>query len=159
MKKAFSLIEILIILTIILLTTGFSLAYYNSYTQELILKNQAKKLVDVFELAKKKAESSELMLDNGNYCQNFNGYRLKIYSNNYQLFYICENIERLVINENFQNKIIFINNNQTIDFLPLNKQIFNNLTFTLKNQNINKCIDININELGVITLNDTLYSC
>ncbi len=159
MKKAFSLIEIIIILTIILLTTSFSLAYYHSYNQELILKNQAKKLVDVFELTKKKAESSELILENGNYCQNFNGYRLKIYSNYYQLFYICENTENLVISENFQSKIILTSGNQILDFLPLNKQIFNNLTFTLKNQNINKCIDIHINEVGVLDISDNLYSC
>lgn len=159
MKKAFSLIEIIIILTIILLTAGLSLAYYHLYNQELILKNQAKKLVDVFELAKKKAESSELILKNDNYCQNFNGYRLKIYSNYYQLFYVCENIENLVINENFQTKIIFISGNQIMDFLPLNKQIFNNLTFTLKNQNINKCIDIHINQVGVSDISDNLYSC
>ena len=60
-NKAFTLIELLVVSVIILTFSGTILAQYNQQTQQLKLKNEAKKMIDVMELAKKKAVTSELI--------------------------------------------------------------------------------------------------
>ncbi|MEK7495679.1 MAG: prepilin-type N-terminal cleavage/methylation domain-containing protein, partial [Patescibacteria group bacterium] len=60
MKKSsgFTLIEILVVTTITLIFLGVGLVQYNANTERFKLKNEGKKLVDVLELAKKKALSA-----------------------------------------------------------------------------------------------------
>jgi prepilin-type N-terminal cleavage/methylation domain-containing protein len=64
MTKGYTLIELLIVVAIVLIFTGLSLAYYNQYTDETTLRSEAKQVIDVIELAKKKASSSDTEGDN-----------------------------------------------------------------------------------------------
>ena len=54
-KFSFTLIELLIVISIISILSTVGLAYYNKYGEEVKLKNSANQLADVLELAKKKA--------------------------------------------------------------------------------------------------------
>ena len=69
----FTLIELLVVISISLISLGLSLPRYNDSASQLKLKNEGKKLVDVLELAKKKALSADLFDKN---CANFSGYRV-----------------------------------------------------------------------------------
>lgn len=57
-KTAFTLIEIMVVVSIILIFTGMSLVYYNVFTQERLLNTETDKLVSVLEIAKKNSTSA-----------------------------------------------------------------------------------------------------
>lgn len=60
MKKAFSLIEILIVVAVMGIMTGTGITYYNSFTQSKQLELESKKMADVLDLAKKKASAGDM---------------------------------------------------------------------------------------------------
>ena len=75
-SNSFTIIELLIVVAIIALFSGLSLAYYNNFGQQAKLKEEARKIVDVLELAKKKANSGDI--PPGVTCSSgFNGYQVK----------------------------------------------------------------------------------
>lgn len=165
----FTMIELLVVLAIILTFSGTILAQYNQQAQQLKLKNEAKKLIDVMELAKKKAITSELIptpnVTPPTFCTNFTGYQFILNtSSNYGLRYCCnENCSTVLNNYNFDSKVIItdpvaIPNN--LIFTPLMKVFDRAFTsITLKNTVINKCLNITISPIGIIELDETLESC
>lgn len=58
-SRAFTLIEIIVVVAITLILTGISLAYYNQYSEQKKLETEAEKFVDVLNLARNKAISGE----------------------------------------------------------------------------------------------------
>lgn len=163
MKKGFSFIELIIIISIILLTSGSSIAYYLNNNQQIKLKTEAKKLTDVLNLAKKKAQVSELIATPGNpptYCSDFNGYGIELKSNLYNLKYYCNNTDIIITTYKLPSNIFYIGVDYNFNFTPLD--LNTNITvnkITLKNNNINQCIDITITSNGITSINDSLYSC
>lgn len=166
MKKAFTFIELLIVVGLILIFSSIGLASFNSYNQQLKLKTEAKKLADVLELAKKKAESSELIPTPNvtpSYCSNFNGYKVSLTSTSYALKYSCNSIDTTINSYDFPNLTTYIGSNYEFIFPPsgLNTNITVN-TITLKNNNIdnnNKCINISVSTNGIIQVVDVLTAC
>ena len=156
-NKGFTLIELLVVTAIILLFSGINLARYNDYTQELKLKNEAKKLVDVLELAKKKALSADLFDKN---CTNFSGYQVTISSSSYLLSFGCAAIYSTVQNYNLTTNIRVTTGTGNYSFSPLmiNPSFISN-TIRLRNSSISKCVNISISAIGVVELNETLISC
>jgi prepilin-type N-terminal cleavage/methylation domain-containing protein len=154
--SGFTLIEILVVLSIIGILSSIGIAKYNTYTQQLILKNQARKIVDVFELAKKKAVSAELYQD----CADFKGYRVVTSSSSFLLAFNCGGVYTTVQNFPMTSNITLITGTGNFNFLPLGAG--DNLTINslrLKSSKINQCIDISISPIGVLNINDTLISC
>lgn len=163
MKKGFSFIELVIIISIILLISATSIAYYLNNNQQIKLKTEAKKLIDILSLAKKKAQVSELIPTPGNpptYCSDFNGYGVELKSNLYNLKYYCNNTDIIINTYKFPSNIFYIGVDYNFNFTPLdlNTDITVN-TITLKNNNINQCINIEITSNGIISINESLYSC
>ncbi|MBI5123745.1 hypothetical protein HZA75_07840 [Candidatus Roizmanbacteria bacterium] len=158
MKKSFTLIELLIVASITLIFLGVSLVQYNTYTEQTKLINDGKKLLDVIELAKKKALSSDLQDKN---CSNFTGYRLTLNANNYSLIFCCNSICTTNTNiYNFNTNISIFSGTGNLSFPPLMTGA--NITINsvqLKNSAINKCINISISSIGVVELNETLIGC
>jgi prepilin-type N-terminal cleavage/methylation domain len=161
--KSFTLIELLIVTTIILVFGGLSLSYYNNFTQQQTLKKEAQKLVNIFELAKKKASSGDL---SGLTCNGgFNGYRVNLTNSSYSLWLRCGNtsVSPAVFSYSFPNNISITNGSGDYYFseLSLKIQIPSNptTTITIKNSNISRCLTITISSSGVITLSDNFISC
>src|SRR3989344_8314135 len=85
MRNAFALIELMVVLTIASIMVGLGLARYYTYSEQVKLKNDAIKLVEVFELAKKKTTAADLVGS----CSNFTGYRITTTTNYYGLYFCC----------------------------------------------------------------------
>lgn len=168
-NKAFTIIEILVVSVIILTFSGTILAQYNQQAQQLKLKNEAKKMIDVMELAKKKALTSELIptpnVTPPSFCTNFTGYQFVLNtSSNYGLRYCCNESCSTILNTyNLDSKVVITDPvaiPNSLIFTPLMK-VFNRTftSITLKNTVINKCLDINILPIGIIELVETLTDC
>ncbi|EKE14299.1 MAG: hypothetical protein ACD_12C00582G0001 [uncultured bacterium] len=170
MKKSFTLIELLVVMTITVIFVGVSLAGYNTFTEEVKLKNEAKKLIDVLELAKKKASSGDLgkLTCNGG----FLGYEVYILANNYTLNLRCAAapISQLIATYNFPNSnISTLSGTGLFRFkqLTLGLEYKTNEaavpsappTIQIKNSIISKCVNVTISTIGIVELDETLTPC
>ncbi len=162
-EVGFTLIELLVVISIMLIFIGSTISQYNNYTEQTKLKNEAKKLVDVLELAKKKALSAELVGS----CDNFTGYKVTLSTNNYSLIFCCNSgcSDPATVNTYAFNNanISNLTGAATLNFPPLMSDV--NLTvgsIRLKNSAINtanKCIDISISAIGIVELDEMLVGC
>ena len=153
-SKGFTLIEILVVTTITLIFLGVGLVQYNTYTEQAKLKNEGKKLVDVLELAKKKALSADLQDKN---CNNFTGYRVTISPSTYSFKFCCASSCTVVQSYNMANNITITAGAGDYDFSPLmTSPIFVSDTISLRNSAISKTINISISPIVVIELDETL---
>jgi hypothetical protein len=138
------------------------LAYYNNFTQERNLRNEALKLANTLELAKKKASSGDL---SGLTCNGgFNGYRVNLTSSGYSLWLRCggNSVSPAVFSYNFpsSNNISITGGIGNYDFRELNLTSNSEIkTIQIKNSNISKCLTITISSAGIITLSDNFISC
>ncbi len=149
---SFTLIELLIVITILITFSGFSLAYYNQFTEEKKLETETERLVDVLELAKKKTSSGYI----GNYtCSVFFGYRVAVSNSYYELRLCCSsdcNTNQLIKNYTLPSNLSVTSGTDNIQFNPLTTKINSptNITITLKNTSLNKCRQITISPAGLI---------
>lgn len=155
--EGFTLIEFIVVISVALVFLGLSLPRYNDYSSQLKLKSEAKKLIDVLELAKKKALSADLFDTN---CTNFTGYRITVASGSYSLLFGCASIYSTVQDYDLLTNITITVGTGNYDFSPLmiNPSFISN-TIRLKNSVINKCVNISISPIGIIELNETLIPC
>jgi len=155
-KQGFTLIEIIVSLSIMAILGTFGLARYNTFNQQQKLKNEAKKFVVVLELAKKKAVASDLYQD----CNNFNGYRVTLTANNYSLNFVCNSTNQLIQNYTFDTNITTTVGTGNFFFPPMGAGM--NLTINsirLRNSKINQCINISISTIGLFDIDNSLISC
>lgn len=163
-KSSFTLIEILVVIGIMLVFLGMTLAQFNGYNETLKLKSEARKLVDTIELARKKSLASDLY---DNTCANFNGYQLSLATNQYVLSFCCNNVCTTNLKTyNFgsetvnKNISIFAPASGTIIFTPLMTGFQNSVpTIEVKNTLVNKCVVISISPIGIVNLDETLINC
>lgn len=155
-NHGYTLIEILVVLGIVTILSGFGIARYNTFTQQLILKNQAKKIVDVIELAKKKATSADLYQD----CSDFQGYQVVINANTFLMNFNCGGTYTTIQNYSMTSNVAVTSGTGSLNFLPLG--IGTNLAINslrLKNSKTDQCIDISISPIGIINIDETLIGC
>lgn len=162
--SSFTLIEIIISVSIILILTGLGLASYNQQTQEQKIKEEGQKLVNVLELAKRKTFAGD---KSNQTCNDFNGYQIYFNSLNQYILRLCcnstcasyYNIQSHSISFTFTSP----SPNSYVWFQPLISELKfssgTSLTITIKNNNLNKCLSINISRFGLINLNDSLTPC
>lgn len=156
-NKGFTLIELIVVISIMILFLGVSLPRYNYYNSQLKLKSEGKKLVDVFELAKKKALSADLFDKS---CTDFTGFRTTVTGSSYSLNFCCAGSCSGIQSYNFGANITATSGIGNYNFTPL--MILPNFvsnSIRLKDSVLGKCIDISISPIGVIELNETLISC
>jgi len=156
-SKGFTLIELIVVISIMIVFIGTTLVQYNNFTEQTKLKNEGKKLVDVLELAKKKALSADLQDKN---CTNFTGYRVTISSGSYLLSFGCALAYSTVQNYNLTTNMTVTTGTGDYNFSPLmNNPIFISNTIRLKNSVINKCVAVSISAIGIVSLDETLTGC
>lgn len=167
-SNGYSLIELLVVVSIIILFSGLSLAAYNNFNEEKKLETETKKLIDVLNLASKRSASGDI---NDNSCNDFHGYVVKFDSTNaYRLVYCCAQFASGC------NADSSLRNPQTYDTTPIEisttyntilfKRLFSGAQFVftadpnpsfirikVKNPNLNpaKCIDVTIYSSGIVT--------
>jgi len=157
MKKSFTLIELLVVISIMLIFIGGTLVQYNTFTEQTKLKNEAKRLVDVLELAKKKALSADLF---DKTCTNFTGYKVTVALSSYSLSFGCAAVYTTVQSYNLPTNVTATVGGGNYIFTPLmNNPSFASGTITLKNANISKCVSITVTAIGVVSLNEVLVGC
>lgn len=152
-KKSFTLIELLIVITVIALFSGLSIAYYNNFTNEKKLEAGANQVYDALELAKKKTSSGDL---SGETCEVFDGYEVKSSADgsSYSLSLCCTgSCGTLIYTYNLTSPITFNHSSLSIQFLVLTAPVTAQ-TFIIKSSSLNKCINIDINTAGLIEMGD-----
>lgn len=154
---AFTLIEIIVVMGILVLLSGITFAFYNHYQQEKNLESEVNKIVDVLELAKNKSISFDLS-SVPDTC-NFKGYQITFINNQtYQLVVCCDidcnnffNLNTYRLNPN----IIFANFPiSPINFTPIFGNTPNNRDIILKHIYLDKCQKINVNQQGIINVSN-----
>jgi Tfp pilus assembly protein FimT len=170
MKKSFTLIELLVVISIVVIFIGTTLTQYNTFTQQSRLKNEAKKLVDVLELAKKKASSGDLSDKTCN--ETFKGYEVNIQTNSYAINLRCltPSTPQQIAVYNYPNLNISTESGGGLfRFMQLNAGLeykendssdpSNPPLIQIKNSVIDKCVNITISSLGIVELDEALVPC
>lgn len=157
LKKGYSLIELMVVLSIASLMIGLGLARYYYYNEEIKLKSDARKLIEVIDIAKKKTTAADLFAP----CSNFSGYRITTTTNNYSLFFCCSSLCTTTVNSYpLATNVSIISGIGDIDFPPLMRSINITInTIRLKNSTINQCLDIFLTPIGLVNLDETMVSC
>jgi prepilin-type N-terminal cleavage/methylation domain-containing protein len=145
-NAGFTLIELVVVISVIALITGLSIATYNNFNLEQKLTTDAKKLVDIIDLARKRALSADLAQHT---CDSFNGYSVAVAANAVTTSICCNGSCTVVSSYSFQ---------QGIDAATTASFTFNSLTanttassIKLRSVNLGKCIPISITTNGIIT--------
>lgn len=160
-QKGFTFIELLIVITIITLFSGLSLAYYNTYNEDLKLEAEARKINDVLELAKKKASSGDVNLALA--CSGeFISYEVTVSTTTqYKMDLVCSGGKTLVYTYSIpaDRNITVGPAATTIPFYKLSTgtNSAGDITLKVKNTSISKCINITVSPAGLIN-KGTVYS-
>ena len=161
LSKGFTLIELIIVITIIALFSGMLFAYYGNFNEEKKLQSEVKKITAIAYLARSKATAGDLDL-NLPACSDFLGYRININSSStYALerncggTYVSVQTQTLPTNTTITSAIPLL-----VLFKPLSAgtDLSSPTTVVIKDSFINRCMSIQISTLGVITEN-AAYAC
>lgn len=156
---AFTLIEILISIIIITIFLNYSFTFFFNTLEDSKLTTFSEKLITLFELAKKKSMLGD---QENNLCANLGtkigAYGIKYLVDNVNLCLYCQddyNFCHLLRKEKLEKNIeIIINNSDQILFYPIEGKTKIEESWTIKNKNNNHCLDISVNEIGVININE-----
>lgn len=162
-NKSFSIIEILIYILISSFLFKTSLSFFSNYLEETKLSSNVDKLLVLFDLAKKKSMLGD---QENNYCQSKGSkifaYGINKASNKINLCLYCANsydycnvLKSEIISQNFN---INTNGFDQILFYPIEGKTNINAVWQIKNKFINRCVDIEIDELGLVKKN-VPYPC
>lgn len=168
----FTFIELLVVITIIILFTGISLAYYNNFSSQNALKSEANKMIDVFEFAKK--NSSSALSNNASptptpFCSSgFTGYRIDVAANSYTLSVCCSASCPLVPaiqTYNLPTNISVYSGTGYIQFKQLTGGVSSNIAWPIKLKNSSlsssaNCLGISESStIGAFVADTTFSSC
>lgn len=159
--------ELIIVVATVLFFSGLLLTQYGNFIEQSRLKTEASKLRDILELAKKKTIVREIV---GSCIGGFDGYQLDINSDGYNLLFCCSgscDVDNPVLSSRLTsqtNTVSIISGTASIQFIPSLKgtSLDNDVTVTLKNNAIsssNKCIQITVTKVGIVSLDDSFTSC
>lgn len=151
-SSGFTIIELLVVVTVMLLFSGMSLASYNSFTNEKEIEQETQKLIDVLELTRQKALAAEKTES----CYVFDGYRIKFDSNNQYNLELCCNgqccdgTNGCYPSAKYESKLnITTSPDNYVLFRPLNRGA-NDIIIEINSPKISKCGKISVNKAGLI---------
>jgi prepilin-type N-terminal cleavage/methylation domain-containing protein len=167
-QHSFTLIELMITISIIVIITSLTIPFYNQYTAEQQLKNEGKKIVDLLELTRKKSVNG----DRSNYScysnTDFTGYQVTANNNQFRIDLCCGTSNTPCSNTN-QITTYNLPSQISVSSSPNNNFRFTNLegktslstqiTITIRQTAINRCVYINISPSGLINFDTNLTSC
>lgn len=152
---SFTVIELLVVVTIIGILTGITVPFFNNFTAERKLSQEASKIGDVLELARKKASAGETT------CSDFTGYQVAITSNvAYNMALCC--VSGCTTVQSYQiptdNNVIIDSGVGTISFKPLAQGATASPSTIKFKSTINKCINVVVSESGTIDVGNPYTS-
>ncbi len=148
-KKGFTIIELIIVASIIVMMSGVTVAFYNEFNNKKVLDAEGSKLVDVLELAKQKSIHSEISPQCNGSSYTFAGYSVVITRSGYSLKAVCPSnptIQQYSFDTSVQS-----NTNTTITFNPIYGSVSSLQTIPLSTTNNTNCYSITVTTTGNIT--------
>lgn len=162
-KRGFTLIELIIVITIITLFSGLTIAQFNSFSEKQKLKTEAQKFASMLELARKKTIAHNTI---PSCVDNFNGYKVTFSPNSYSLSYCCAGdcTYSSIQSVNLPSAIQLVGSIDHIQFVPnfQGTDLTASKDIHLKNTVLggaNKCMKITVTTNGIVTIDETLISC
>jgi len=152
----YTLIEILIVVSIIVLFTGLSLAYYRGFDEQRKLDAETKQLIDILNLAEKKSVAADLSpLGLNPSCSDFRGYWVSLTGTSYSLKLNCAGVDTLIQTYTLGSGMTLLVSDATVTdilFKPLysGTNLSTPISVTLTNSSNNKCTKIQINPVGTV---------
>lgn len=148
--KAFTLIELIIVVVIISIIGGFTIASFNSYGDTQTLKAEASKFTDVFNITRKRAVSSERPENCtlNNYSITFPDVNSYIVTQD--LGGGCNDTTQTY---SLNSKLAFTAIPEAITISPLTGSLSAEFASTIK-LTTNKCYNINISILGIPSISE-----
>jgi prepilin-type N-terminal cleavage/methylation domain-containing protein len=165
-QHSFTLIELLITISIVAIIISLTIPFYNQYTAEQQLKNEGKKIVDLLELARKKAISGDI--SDSSSCSNFTGYLTAINPTNLQISICCGitsgnncSPSSTITAYNLPSQISVSSSSNNFRFTNLEGKTSSSteITIRIRQTAIGKCTYIYISPLGLINFDNNLTSC
>ncbi len=171
----FTIIELLVVISIVILFSGLSIGYYNSFTQKQNLERGQQLLLNTLELAQKKASVGDLTPDIS--CQNFVGYRVNFPDTVSFNLQFCCNEDSLLPDDGSCSNItgasyqlpqnLILSGVITYPYAVRFKQNGQGVSMqnvvvgkiVLKNSVTSQCLGINISDFGVTTPDTAVISC
>jgi len=148
-RSSFTLIEILIVASITILLSGFSLVMLSTYKDDRQLNTQASKFVQALEIARDKAVAGDTGLCSSSTTAYVNGYKVVVNPTEMQLIPGCDTVPS-PIHYSIEKNIIFVIPTFAVQF-DSQKYQGGTITIPLKNTITNKCKSVVIDETGLIT--------
>lgn len=148
-KRSFTLIEILVTSTIIVVLTGVSIAIFTSYKEDRLLINQVSLFVRALELAKSKATANDTSQCADSTNAYVNGYEIQVNPTAIQIYPNCDTIPSPII-QYIDPQVAFVTPTFSLSF---GSQNYTGATtcIPLKNKDNTLCKFIKIDETGLIT--------
>jgi len=145
-RKAFTLIEILVVTAIIMIVTGTGIAGYRRFNQKQILQTAAAELKSNLNLAR-----SWAMAPRKSYCKKIDkplsGYKVEIMNNFYEIYEVCDDASSsssLIETFNFPDALNGVANEAFL-FQVLNGAVSNEVAITLGLDDMSEKIIIKTN--------------
>lgn len=149
--RSFTLIELIIVTTIILLFAGMSLGYYNTFTEEKGLNSDVAKIQNALELAKKKANAGDVsQCANPGSTAGISGYMFSIVdSTTFQVSPLClSGTSNAISYKTERNNIISITGAQPVMFYSLTNKATERC-IVITNSSLNKSEYVKVQSSGV----------
>ncbi|MFH0773335.1 MAG: type II secretion system protein [bacterium] len=155
--KSFTMIELLIVSTIILVLSGVSMALFFTYRDDKTLSNHVSLFTGVLELAKNKASAGDSALCSSSQTAHVNNYSVVVNPTKIIIQPGCDTIPT-PINYPVPTNIMYITPTFSLRFDNQNYQ-GETRKFPIKDTNTNKCKYVQIDETGLITNGDCTCPC
>lgn len=161
--RGFTLIEILVSIIILTFFFGLSFNFFFNTLEDSKLNFFSEKVIMLIELAKKKSMHGD---QENNYCANLgskiHAFGVSHNSNNINLCLYCQNdynLCHLLRSENIKKEFeIITNGSDNVFFYPVEGRSKSEINWIIKNKNNNRCLDLLINEIGIINKNE-IHNC
>jgi len=154
--KSFTLIEILIVTSLIIVLSGTSLALFSSYRDEKTLDNQITLFRSTLELAINKATAGDVSLCSSASSAHVTGYSVMVNNTDIILLPGCDTTPT-PIRYTIPSNITYVTPSFSLQFDYQNYQ-GETRKFPIKNTDTGKCKFVQIDETGVITSGDYTYT-
>ncbi len=153
-KTGFTLIELVVVITIIALFAGISLANYGRFNEERKLGDETKELTTAFYLARSKAIAADE--DDPSICADFRGYQVNLDTSSPSSFSVernCGTDFTSILSHTLTPNVTLTASPTTVFFKPLSAgtDLTSPLTITLENPTISKAVNIVVETSGVIS--------